>query len=192
MTKLRRILCAVAVAISLLRPQSAHARPIEGVTFAERYTASGVDLPLHCAALLRYMVFIKAYVVALYMPADVPASDVLKDVPKRLEIAYLHAISGKDFGPAGEKVLAQNVDAATVTRLRQRLDQIGKLYKDVKPGDRYALTYVPGKGTELALNGVRQGVVEGADFAAAYFSIWIGSNPIDGSTRDGLLACAAP
>ena len=61
------------------------------------------------------------------------------------------------------------------------------LYEDVEPGDRYALTYAPGVGTELALNGRRLGVLEGADFSAALFSIWIGDEPLDESLRDQLL-----
>jgi hypothetical protein len=49
------------------------------------------------------------------------------------------------------------------------------------------LTYIPGKGTELALNGESKGVVEGDDFAAALFSIWLGSKPISESLKKELL-----
>ena len=61
------------------------------------------------------------------------------------------------------------------------------MYVDVKPGDRYALTYVPGVGTELAFNGKPRGVIEGADFAAAYFAIWLGPQPLDNSLKEKLL-----
>jgi len=76
-------------------------------------------------------------------------------------------------------MMKKNVDKATIERLRQQIDHHNSLYEDVGPGDRYALTYIPGKGTELALNGEPKGVVEGADFATALFSIWIGQEPID-------------
>ena len=56
----------------------------------------------------------------------------------------------------------------------------------MKPGDRYALTYIPGVGTELALNGKPKGVIEG-DFAAAYFAIWLGAKPLDASLKAQLL-----
>jgi hypothetical protein len=39
----------------------------------------------------------------------------------------------------------------------------------------------------LALNGKKKGVVPGADFAAAYFTIWFGKKPMDVSMRDELL-----
>ena len=72
-------------------------------------------------------------------------------------------------------------------KLRPQIDKLNALYKDVKPGDRYALTYLPGVGTELALNGTSLGIVEGADFAAAVFAIWLGPNAIDQSLRTQLL-----
>ena len=85
--------------------------------------------------------------------------------------SYFRAIQAGDFGRAAMKVLADNMSPATITRLKPRIEQLHRLYQDVKPGDRYGLTYLPGVGTELALNGERKGIVEGADFAAAYFAI---------------------
>jgi Chalcone isomerase-like len=72
---------------------------------------------------------------------------------------------------------------------RPGLDRLNAWYRDVEPGDRYSLTYVPGVGTELALNDQRLGVIDGAHFADAYFRIWHGDRPIDASLRDRLLNC---
>ena len=58
---------------------------------------------------------------------------------------------------------------------------------DVEPGDRYTLTYIPGEGTELALNGVPRGTIAGADFAAAIFTLWLGDKPIDERFKQSLL-----
>jgi hypothetical protein len=71
--------------------------------------------------------------------------------------------------------------------LASRLEQLHALYEDVEPGDRYALGYVPGRGTELSRNGAVLGTIEGADFARAYFSIWLGEAPIDDSLREQLM-----
>jgi len=115
--------------------------------------AGDVTMRLSCVGLLRYRLFIKAYVAALYLGDSAANGAVLTDVPKRLELSYFWSISGADFGKAGDQILAQNVDAKTFAALRSRLDRINALYRDVKPGDRYSLTYIPGVGTELALNG---------------------------------------
>jgi hypothetical protein len=41
----------------------------------------------------------------------------------------------------------------------------------------------------LALNGTEVGVIDGGDFARAYFGIWLGDEPIDDRFRDQLLGC---
>ena len=79
------------------------------------------------------------------------------------------------------------MDTATYARLAERLDRFGSMYRDVRPGDRYALNYVPGLGTELTLNGASLGRIPGADFAAAVFAIWLGANPIDEDFKAELL-----
>jgi hypothetical protein len=180
---------AAAIAIAALTAQPGATAELEGVQFADQVRAGDATLRLSCVGLLRYKLFIKAYVAALYLGDGMVRDDVLADVPKRLELSYFWSISGADFGKAGDQILAQNVDAQTFAALRPRLDRINAWYRDVKPGDRYSLTYVPGAGTELALNGKRIGVVEGADFAAAYFRIWLGDTPIDTRLRDQLLGC---
>ena len=178
-------LAAVVFFAAMLRP--AAAAEIEGVTFAEQVEADGATLHLHNVGLLWYRIFFKGYVAALYLPSGVPAAKVLTDVPKRLEIEYFWSIDGDQFGPAGEKVLRENVSADTVRSLRERLDRIDALYPSVRPGDRLSLTYVPGKGTTLARNDEPLGTIEGADFAAAYFAIWLGPEPIDADLRNALL-----
>lgn len=81
-----------------LVPKNICAAEIEGVTFRDRFDANGTGLELCGTGLFRYPVFIKAYVGALYMPADFPSEDVLSDISKRLEVEYFHAINGEDFG----------------------------------------------------------------------------------------------
>ncbi len=135
----------------------------------------------------KFLRTINVYAGALYLAPGVAPDRVLEDVPKRLVLSYFRAIQAGDFGKAALKVLADNVPEATIARLMPRIEHMHRLYENVQPGDRYELTYLPGVGTELSLNGVRKGVVEGADFASAYFSIWLGSDPINETLKEGLL-----
>jgi len=144
---------------------------------------------LSCVGLLRYKLFIKTYVAALDLGERAASGDVLADVPKRLELSYFWSIRGSDFGKAGDQILAQNVDAKTFAALRPRLDRINACTV-TSNRDRYSLTYVPGVGTELALIGSPLGVIDGADFGAAYLRIWLGDHSIDVRLRDQLLECA--
>lgn len=186
--RLGSLLAGVAVMVTV-SPWTAVSAELEGVSFADQLEVGEVRMDLNCVGLLRHKMIFKAYVAALYVGSGVSPQDVLQDVPKRLELSYFWSIDGADFGNAGDRIIARNIDKQALARLRPRIAQINALYGDVKPGDRYSLTYVPGVGTELALNGQRKGVIEGADFAAAYFRIWLGDHPIDASFRDRLLRC---
>lgn len=160
---------------------------VKDVAFNPRVELGSTTLQLHNAAVLRYMKLFDAYVAALYLPEEVHPSHVLSDVPKRLEISYLVSIKGKDFDKGARPTLERNLSPVEMRRLQDRIDRINAVYEDVKPGDRYSLTYVPGKGTELALNDRPLINIEGADFAAAYFGIWLGQEPIDQKLKRDLL-----
>jgi hypothetical protein len=184
-----RLAIASALALCLAGAASAAREAVvEGVRFAPRLQVGETSLLLHNAGLLRYRVVIKAYVAALYLGEGVPPSAALGDVPKRLEAEYFWALDGEDFGPVTLEGIARNVDAATLERLRPRIERFGALFEDVKPGDRYALTYLPGRGTEVTLNGRPLGTIEGADFANALFAVWLGAAPLDEDLKTALLA----
>ncbi len=178
---------ALAVMLTLLMVPPADATEVENVVFDKQVMVGQQALEIKGAGVLRYLRFIKAYAGALYTQPGLTPETVLSDTPKRLEIEYFHALKGKDFGPATYKGLSKNLDEAAIERLRPRIDYHNSLYVDVQPGDRYALTYVPGVGTELALNGRPIGIIEGADFAAAIFSLWLGENPYDRQFKNALL-----
>ena len=187
-----RKLIAIGLAAACLSEQSARAAEIEGVRFIDKLTVGASELRLHGTGLLRYRVFIKGYVAALYLDesfaGEATPNTVLADVRRRLEIEYFWPIPADKFANATVEGISRSTDPATFERLRRSIDRINQLYEDVEAGDRYALTYVPGIGTELALNGRRLGVVEGADFSAALFAIWIGEESLDESLRRQLLA----
>jgi hypothetical protein len=160
---------------------------IEEITFEDRCKAGDTILHVKGVGLLRYMVFVKVYVGALYLKQGVPAEEALADTPKRLEIHYFRSIKAEDFALSTREMIAKNVNPETFEQLQPRIEEINALYEDIRPGDRYALTYVVGKGTELALNGKPKGVIAGPDFASAMFSIWLGPRPLDESLKESLL-----
>jgi hypothetical protein len=160
---------------------------IKGVEFENSYETEGVRLQLQGTGLFRYLGVIKVYVGALYLEEENSIENVLSDTPKRLEVEYFHAIKGKDFGITTNKMISKNIDAQTFQRIRPQIDYHNSLYEDVQPGDRYSLTYFPGRGTELALNGKTKGTIKGADFASALFSMWLGKFPMNGPFKKQLL-----
>ena len=185
---LRFITRILLFALLIVQPMKAEALTVEGVTFQESVSIHNKQIPIRGAALLRWLNIFKVYVAALYLPESDAPNDALADIPKRLEISYLVSIPGPDFGKGAEAILERNNNPDVLARLQGRIDQLNAVYRDVKPGDRYALTYVPGQGTELSYNGQPLITIEGADFAAAYFGIWLGKNPIDLEMRRRLIS----
>jgi len=177
------------IVFSILSGVSAapQAATLEGVTFSREVRAGESTLALRGCGLLRYMVFIKAYVAAFYLPESIRSEDALGDIPKHLEIEYFHGITAQDFAKATSSSISRNVSLMTFQRLKPKIDEFNALYRDVKPGDRYALTYIPGRGTTLSWNGQPLGTVAGEDFAVGLFDIWLGPNPLDSDLKRLLL-----
>src|SRR5512143_3420731 len=92
-------------AIATMASGRAAAAEWEGVRFDERRQVGDAALELNCVGLLRYKYVIKAYVAALYLGRGVAPSDVLGDVPKRLEINYFWNLDGGDIARAGDEIL---------------------------------------------------------------------------------------
>ncbi len=159
---------------------------IHGVYFQDSVTTGDMVLKFRGAGLLKWL-FFKVYTAALYMPPDVSGENVLDDVPKKMEFHYLSNMSADQFKESGEPILLKNASADELARIRPEIDAINSMYRDVTKGDRYTLTYIPGKGTELALNGEVLGRIGGYEFAAIYYRIWLGENPVDDDFKSMLL-----
>ncbi|MFZ5562539.1 MAG: chalcone isomerase family protein [Thermodesulfobacteriota bacterium] len=169
-----------------------YAAQINGAVFEKESYINQKRLTLRGAGLLRYLVVIKAYAGAFYLDEDLPPDRALDDAARRLVLHYFHAIPADGFAKATTTMIEKNVTPAQFARMAPRIDQMNALYRDVAPGDRYTATYIPGTGTELALNGRSLGTVPGADFSRAFFSIWIGAHPIDKGFRNDLLKGISP
>ena len=160
---------------------------IKGVRFSDTLVVEQAELKLNGVAVLKWAMLFDVYAGALYLPAGVRGQAWSNDVAKRLELSYFREIEAKGFAEASDKILQDNLLPAEYQTLAKRLQTFYGLFQDVKPGDRYSINYIPEKGTDLRLNEQFLGSVLGADFAAAYFGIWLGAEPISKSFRNILL-----
>ena len=179
MPRILSFLLLLGVALSL--PQGAVL-----AAFDDTVELNGKTLLKTGEGTLRWM-FIKVYEGAFYIDADRPQADPFEDVAKQLVLEYRVKISADQFRESGTEYLRRNVDEKALESLQERLQRLNAAYVDVGKGDRYTLAYLPGKGTTLLLNDEPLVTVEGADFARAYFTIWLGEDPVKESFRDALL-----
>ena len=176
-----------SLAILLLLTTSVQAIEVKGIRFAEQYVVDQEELMLTGAAALKWALLFDVYAGAFYLPEGVSGSNWTEDVPKRLELAYFRNFKAEDFSSSSDKLLRDSLSAVDYQALEERLQRFYALFRDIKPGDRYSLTYRFGTGTELRLNDELLGVAPGADFAVAYFGLWLGPQPINENFRDSLL-----
>jgi hypothetical protein len=178
---------AVLGLVLLLFGRPAPASQTNAPVFRPAFQAMDTPLKLSGVGELKYLGFIKVYDGALYLPEEANKRQVLEDIPKRLEVRYARSFKAKDVGPATIAGIKNNVDAETYARLESRIAYHNGLYEDIAPGDRMSLTYIPAVGTQVEINGATKGTIEGADFARALFSMWLGEAPFDESFKKALL-----
>ena len=166
---------------------ASHSALAAEVSFPKETQVEGHVLQLTgIGALRRWM--IKGCDIAFYVPTGTAREDVLNgDIPRCLELRYVHSIRADQFAHAAWDTLRQNYDAPQLARLKPDIDRLHALYRDVKPQDCYRLCYAPGRGTTLILNGQPLGTVKGDAFAKAYFGVWLGEMPLDKRLKTRLL-----
>ena len=181
-----RLTLSAAAAIPL--PTSA--LELDGERFSESIQLASQRLVLRGAFTYDYLLW-SVYSAALYAPAALQSADILGESAKRLELVYKRDVDKADFIRAAEAMLERNLSSDALAKLQPQLSQLHKAYVSVTAGDRYALSYIPGRGTELRFNGKFLLIVPGAAFARAYFGVWLGQQPLDEALRDALLGQAA-
>ena len=169
---------------------------LASVLVAERASAyaptmerNGATMELKGSGEAHYMGFVEVYEAALYGKRGVAAEQLLRrDVPMCLRLDYQRAIGREDIVKAAETVLKRQNEASALEPLRARIDRFHAAYVDVGDDDHYVLCYAPDAGSELALNGKTVVRIKGRDFAAHYFALWLGEQPLSESLKEALLS----
>jgi len=99
-------------------------------------------------------------------------------------------MQANDFQRNGFQLMARNIGEEKAKSFTRELAAFNKLYQDVKAGQRYTITFLPGKGLEMALDGQILGLVLGDAFGSAYLSIWLGPDPVSKGLQEGMFTPA--
>lgn len=187
-TVLRSLMSCVLL-IGLL-PGAAAAAELAGVRIDDQVTArDGTELPLHGAG-LREKFFFDIYVGALYLPtAEQSAERILDtDQPGRIDMHFVYdEVSRDQLATAWEEGFAANNPQEVLDSLGERIDRFIDLFPDATAGDRFAMEYFPGEGTEVRVNGQRAGAIDGGGFFRALLAVFLGPEPPDSDLRRGML-----
>jgi hypothetical protein len=106
--------------------------------------------------------------------------------PLALELTYARRLVGKQIA---ERSLQEMQGVTTVSGAQQQawLEQMQRLFPDVRAGDRITGLYLPPASARFFLNGALRGEVKDAEFARAFFGIWLSSRSSEPQLRQALL-----
>lgn len=181
---------AVVLGVVLLTAVSASALAgvLAGITMPETATVGDTTLALNGMG-LRKKLMIKVYVGALYLPArsrDV-STILATDAPMRMVMHFLYKeVEAAKVTEAWTEGFANN-SPADAAALQPALERFNSWWPTMRSGDEAVMTYVPGAGTTLEINGKAIGTIEGRPFARALLAVWLGDEPPDKGLRAGIL-----
>ena len=163
------------------------ASTLAGVTLPDTVQAGDRSLVLNGLGLRKKFV-VKVYVAGLYLgqKSSDPGVILKTDAPKRIVMHFVRSVSKDQLVDAFAESFENNTPDAKKT-MKVEVDQFLGALAPVNDGDQMVLTYVPGTGTTLAINGKEHLTTAAPDFARVLFSVWLGPKPPNPDLKKGLL-----
>lgn len=178
--------CLAAAAVSALPVEAA---TLAGVTFPNTVDVGGHTLVLNGLG-LRTKWFFKIYVGGLYLPHKTgsPAAILHSNEPREMLSHFLWGVSKHDVCTAWKDGLKDNVPNAS-HEVHRNFTKLCSWMERLPKGGSMRLTYLPGRGTRVEVNGTLKGTLPGKATADAILSVWIGPDPgpDSGQFKSGLL-----
>jgi hypothetical protein len=164
-------LLSLAIAIPAL------ALTLAGVNMEDRVTVGGQTLVLNGAG-LRKKLFIKVYVGGLYLTAKNAnaAAIMAADAPRRQVMHFLYSVSKDQMCDAWKEGLEDNTKNPSA-EVKAGFNTLCSWMEPIPKGNRLVLTYVPGTGTTVEVNGKAKGTLPGKATSDAILATWIGPKP---------------
>jgi hypothetical protein len=150
---------------------------VAGVKVDDSVNVNGQNLVLNGAG-VRKKFFIKVYVGALYLPAKQSdaAAVMAADAPRRMVMHFVFNVGKGKMAEAWEEGLEDNTRNASA-EVKANFKTLASWMEDLKDGQQIVLTYVPGTGTTVDVNGHNKGTLAGKATADAILATWIGPKP---------------
>ncbi len=161
----------------------AWAAQVAGITLPPTETVQGTQLQLAGCA-VREELWMNLYAISLYLPHGAAGAARMTDdqTPRmiRLDVTY-------------DGQVPNGLPSEWKERLQQRVSQefiqtLQNQYNDLRGGDTVRVSYVPGSGTTLSVNGNTVVTRPGNGLMNAMMQVWIGPDPISGNIKRHLLS----
>jgi hypothetical protein len=177
---MRPKMMSLLLSLTLLVPAFAFAATLADVKLDDKVVVNGQTLSLNGIG-LRKKFFIKVYVGGLYVPAKSsnPATILAADSPRRMVMHFLYGVGKDKMCEAWDEGLEANTPNASA-EVKNAFKTLCSWMEEIPKGNRLVLTYVPGTGTTVEINGKAKGTLPGKATSDAIVSTWIGPKPAMG------------
>jgi len=127
------------------------------------------------------------YVAGLYLPERSTDPNVIigQDQPRRMILHFVEDVNESSMKSGMQRSLAMNSSELTDT-LIEPIKEFQAAMSGFKKGQIVAFDYLPGRGTIVTVDGETATQIEGANFATAWISMWLGKPPNE-ELKTGLL-----
>ncbi|MDE3155476.1 MAG: chalcone isomerase family protein [Acidobacteriota bacterium] len=165
------------LALFLAAARPAAAATLAGVTLPDTAVAGGRTLVLNGIG-LRTKFFIRIYVGGLYLPQKSQSAEAIftADEPRRMAAQFLYGVNKNQLCDAWHEGLADNTPHAPA-EVQRGFATLCDWMEPIAKGGTFVLTYLPGTGTEVEVNGTKKGTLPGKATADAILATWIGPKP---------------
>jgi hypothetical protein len=177
----------VVIVIVLTSVFNLQAASLAGVTMPDTAQVGRTMLVLNGMG-LRTKFMVKVYVAGLYLERKSldPGAIINADAPKQIVMQFLHGASKNQMVDGFKDSFNDNAPEASKA-VQADVDRFLGALEPIEKGDQMVFTYVPGAGTNLAVNGKTKLTIAGPAFAPVLFSVWLGPKPPNADLKKGML-----
>ena len=181
-----------AFVVATLVAGAAHGKECKGVNFPDQTQVEGSSLTLNGLGLRQATAFkVNVYVAAFYVAktSSDPNALLASSVPSELILQFVRNVGADDLRKGWSEGFEKN-SKDQLPALKERIAMLNAWTADVKTGERLTFIHKPGAGLQVDVNGTVKGTIKGDDFAKAFLSIWLGSDPPNPEIKAGMLGGA--
>ncbi len=185
---MRKILISAAISLFVVASVvDLRAASLAGVTLPDTAQAGNTTLVLNGLGVRKKFV-VKVYVAGLYL--EQKSSDagaiISADTPRQIVMHFVHSVSKSQMADAFDESFKNNSPDASKT-VKADIDRFLGALEPLKEGDQMVLTYLPGTGTTVAINGKEKLAIATPAVAPVLFSVWLGPKPPNADLKKGML-----
>lgn len=182
--------CAILLLLTLA--ENAVGKEVVGVRIDPEAHVGGIKLVLNGAG-LRQKFMVDVYILGLYVPERTTVAEAVTNVSgtRRISLTFLRDVTAQALIEALHEGVRDNSSDAEFAIIKASADALAATMRPLniaKKGETVALDYLPGKGSQVVMNGQPVGLpIPGLELYRALLRIWLGHRPVDHDLKRALL-----